>query len=164
MHSVSAIARRPGPERLLLEFHLLFGPGRLRVPPRARPRRVARLWEHSCGEVFVRRPGAGYLEFNLSPSGEWAAWSFTGYRQDMTEADTPPPRITTRSRRGHLRIAVELALPALGATPAWELALAAVLEDDDGRRSYWALAHPERRPDFHHPGSFACRLPEDLHS
>jgi hypothetical protein len=39
------------------------------------------------------------------------------------------------------------------------LALAAVLEDRDGRLSYWALEHPSERPDFHHPNSFVLELP-----
>lgn len=33
------------------------------------------------------------------------------------------------------------------------LALCAVIEASDGSLSYWALAHPADRPDFHHPGS-----------
>ena len=55
---------------------------------------------------------------------------------------------------------------ALGATIAipadtnWELGLSAVLEEKDGTKSYWALAHPlEEKPDFHDPGCFAARLP-----
>jgi hypothetical protein len=53
---------------------------------------------------------------------------------------------------------------ALGATIAveagttWELGLSAVLEENDGTKSYWALAHPGDKPDFHAPGCFAARL------
>jgi hypothetical protein len=35
------------------------------------------------------------------------------------------------------------------------LGLSAVIEDIDGRLSYWALKHPPGKPDFHHPDSFA---------
>jgi hypothetical protein len=38
------------------------------------------------------------------------------------------------------------------------LGLAAVLEDRQGRLSYWALAHLADRPDFHHPDSFILEL------
>ena len=33
------------------------------------------------------------------------------------------------------------------------------IEDIDGGISYWALAHPAGKPDFHHPDSFALILP-----
>ena len=54
---------------------------------------------------------------------------------------------------------------ALGATIAvegdqgWQLGLSAVLEEVDGTKSYWALAHPEDKPNFHHPDCFAAQLP-----
>ena len=38
------------------------------------------------------------------------------------------------------------------------LALAAVVEEDDGRLSYWALQHAPGNPDFHHPEGFALEL------
>jgi hypothetical protein len=52
------------------------------------------------------------------------------------------------------------ALPAafdLGPGP-WELAVTMVVEEHDGRQSFWALAHPGPEPDFHHPDSFTLRL------
>jgi hypothetical protein len=33
-----------------------------------------------------------------------------------------------------------------------------VIEDADGSLSYWALAHPPGRPDFHHTEAFALDL------
>jgi hypothetical protein len=39
------------------------------------------------------------------------------------------------------------------------IGLSAVIEDVDGGLSYWALAHPSDKPDFHHPDSFALTLP-----
>jgi len=38
------------------------------------------------------------------------------------------------------------------------LALAAVVEDERGMLSYWALRHPAGKPDFHHPDAFALEL------
>jgi hypothetical protein len=48
-----------------------------------------------------------------------------------------------------------LELP-IGAT---RLGLSAVIETVDGFFSYWALAHPSDKPDFHHPDSFILELP-----
>ena len=39
-----------------------------------------------------------------------------------------------------------------------KLALSAVIEELDGTKSYWALAHPPGKPDFHHPDCFALTL------
>ena len=37
--------------------------------------------------------------------------------------------------------------------------MSAVIETDDGRLSYWALAHPAPQPDFHHRAGWTARLP-----
>jgi len=42
---------------------------------------------------------------------------------------------------------------------AMRLALSAVIEEERGRLSYWALRHPPGKPDFHHPDAFALALP-----
>ena len=39
-----------------------------------------------------------------------------------------------------------------------ELGLSAVIEEQDGTKSYWALAHPDGPPDFHDPACFAASL------
>jgi hypothetical protein len=38
------------------------------------------------------------------------------------------------------------------------IALAAVIEDDNGRLSYWGLRHAPGKPDFHHPNGFALEV------
>ena len=58
------------------------------------------------------------------------------------------------------------AVTPLAATP-WDesadtlLGLSAVIETDDGRLSYWALAHPRAQPDFHHPVGWTARVPDN---
>jgi hypothetical protein len=37
----------------------------------------------------------------------------------------------------------------------WRLGLSALIEETSGRKSYWALAHPPGKPDFHHADCFA---------
>ena len=55
---------------------------RLRIPEPTAPRAAERLWQHTCCELFVARPAESrYFEFNLSPSGEWAAYEFDSYRE-----------------------------------------------------------------------------------
>jgi hypothetical protein len=43
---------------------------------------------------------------------------------------------------------------------AW--GLTAVLEEADGVKSYWALAHGPGKADFHHAACFAARLEAPL--
>ena len=40
----------------------------------------------------------------------------------------------------------------------WRAALSAVIEEASGTKSYWALAHPPGKPDFHHSDAFVLDL------
>jgi hypothetical protein len=122
------------------------------------PSRADELWRTTCFEAFLRETtGEGYREWNFAPSGQWAAYDFTGYREGMAEAEI--------GAAPYIRIEDNLTWWTLGATIAvpadthWELGLTAVLEEKDGTKSYWALTHAADEPDFHHPDCFAARLP-----
>ena len=129
--------------------------------------RVDGLWKTTCFEAFVALAGGGYLEFNFSPSGEWAAYRFDGYRAGQADLALPaPPRIEVM--RGADTLGLTATLDTLGlplpADAAWLVGLSAVIEEADGTKSYWALAHPpEGPPDFHHPACFALELPAPTH-
>jgi hypothetical protein len=125
--------------------------------------RASVLWRHTCFELFVRAAADdAYREFNFSPSRQWAAYQFTGYRSGMTDAGMPSaPVIDARpGNGGHvLRAAlVSDCLPHLSGNSAWRFGLSAVIEDIGGRMSHWALAHPPGRPDFHHSDCFALEI------
>jgi hypothetical protein len=128
---------------------------RVAVPESRPPARTDGLWRFTCFEIFLRPAGsAAYQEFNFSPSGEWAAYSFTGYRQGMKALAQPfPPRIECVRTQDSLEIEVDLHAPLL-AHPNIRAALAAVLQHGDGHVSYWALAHPAAKPDFHDAAGF----------
>jgi hypothetical protein len=135
---------------------------RLRLPaPVAGAGRADELWRHTCLEVFVAGRGTvGYREFNFSPSGQWAAYAFTGYRAGMTVLALPcEPTLHWHSTVERLELSATLPAAALPADAAGlRLALAAVIEEQSGTISHWALRHPAKQPDFHHPGSFALEL------
>ncbi len=38
------------------------------------------------------------------------------------------------------------------------IALAAVIEDENGGLSYWGLRHAPGKPDFHHPNGFTVEV------
>jgi len=129
------------------------------VPPFAGRARSDGLWQTTCFELFVRMPAAtGYAEFNLSPSERWAAYDFARYREGM--ADRPAPRAPVCApRRGGSILIFDAAIPssALPALP-WDYGLTAVIEEAGGYKSYWAIAHPEQKPDFHDPACMPARL------
>jgi hypothetical protein len=157
---MSARVRRSPGERLAVSYLVRGDLDRMRVPARRAPRAADRLWQHTCCELFVARKGEpAYHEYNFSPSGEWAAYAFDRYRERRSgeTPPLPPPRISVRARRGALELdaSIDVDMPS-GAILA--LALAAVIEDSEGRLSYWALRHPPGNPDFHHPDAFALEL------
>ncbi len=115
------------------------------------------LWQSTCFELFVTKP-TGYAEFNFSPSGNWAAYEFSGYREGMTKiAVRPTPAIAVFDDGDRLTVSVALDRTAL--PQGAQFGLCAVIEEADGTKSYWALAHPPGKPDFHHPTCFAATLP-----
>jgi len=73
-------------------------------------------------------------------------------------AEVGVPRIDVQTAPERLTFRAELELGALSDLPrgAWRLGLSAVIEEAGGRKSYWALAHPQGKPDFHHADGFAC--------
>lgn len=132
----------------------------LKVAKPAAPARADALWRTTCFEAFLR-PGAGetYFEFNLSPSSAWAVYRFDAYRRGMTNAAAVPPVIKT-SRVGRLfSLFATIDLAPFAVTPSARLGLAAILETQDGAKSYWALAHGGDKPDFHRADGFVGRLP-----
>jgi hypothetical protein len=135
----------------------------LRIPERSAGGRADGLWKHTCFEAFITpASGGGYVELNVSPAHDWAIYDFSSYRSGMSPASvTEPPEITTRRAQGvfELQAAVRASeLAPLRDMPRLRIALAAVIEEHNGRLSYWALKHAPGKPDFHHPHGFVLDL------
>ena len=146
---------------LVLHYSLAGDLASLRIPPPRPPQRADRLWEHGCFEAFVAVDGTpGYLEFNFAPSGEWAIYSFSRYREAAALPDNlPAPTINVRATQDRLELEAVIALAGWVSPGArLRLGLSAVIENQSGALSYWALRHPAGKPDFHHPEAFALEL------
>jgi hypothetical protein len=155
-----SIVRKP---KTLQVAYVLEGEiDRLRIPAPQPPRIAERLWQHTCCEIFIARQDLrGYHEFNLSPSGEWAAYAFTRYRKGALLADPAlEPRIAVKRSLDRLELSAVISLNQEGTL---HIGLAAVVEDEEGTLSYWALRHAPGKPDFHHPATFALELDEVRH-
>ncbi|MFL5296594.1 MAG: DOMON-like domain-containing protein [Phenylobacterium sp.] len=162
MTEIRVEASRPQSGQLALTYSVVRGPGEPLVPPPAEPARTDGLWRHTCLEAFIRAPDAEpYVELNLSPSGQWAAYRFEAYRHGMAPLDIPPPRIAWRATAEGFELRADIDLAGVADLPlsaAWSLALTAVIEEADGRTSYWALAHAPGKADFHAEAGFALAL------
>lgn len=166
---VAAGAELAGPDSLRFQYVLEADPQLIRVPPPVTDAgRTDKLWAHTCFEAFVGLPDSpGYLELNFSPSGQWAAYRFDSYRQGMALALEGAPQVAIRRLAAALELQAEVQLgrsllstgPGRGGSrPRLRIALSTVVEDREGRLSYWAVRHPAGRPDFHHPEGFSLEL------
>lgn len=148
----------PRPGSLVLSYVVSGRISDLRLPPVVTAARTDELWRHTCFEAFVRGSAdPGYYEFNFSPSTQWAAYRFGGYRNGMgVAAEISAPRIEVRS--GAETYTLQAALAFDGLSSPLHLGLSAVLEETNGCKSYWAVAHPPGKADFHHADCFALEL------
>jgi hypothetical protein len=159
----------------------------LALPEPAVAGRADGLWQTTCFEVFLRGvEGESYCEYNFSPSSQWAAYSFENYRMGMGESVVDQGlEILLDASEGHFAMEVVVVMPSINSNMAFgdsphpnpspkgegllcgagpkgeglfEAGLSAIIEELDGTKSYWALAHPPGKPDFHHADCFALRL------
>jgi hypothetical protein len=167
VRALVASAARDGEAGLRFRYVLDADLGALRIPALRSPRPADELWKHTCFEAFIAGASHGdeYRELNFSPSTEWAAYSFDGYRKGMAAvALLAAPRIeVTRSGTQlvlEARVGAQGLLPETWRAPGAKLriALSAVLEDESGRMAYWALKHAPDKPDFHHAAGFILEV------
>jgi hypothetical protein len=162
VEQIDVVVERPRAGHLMLRYVVTGKIGGLLLSAPVVPARTDELWKHTCFEAFVQATAPAYYEFNLSPSTQWAAYHFTSYRSGMSNAneiDAPRIEVQESSARCKLTAALDLTrLPGLPADAIWRLAISAVIEETSGDKSYWALAHPKGRADFHHSDCFALEL------
>ena len=156
--SVEVEVTRPRDGALTLSYVVIGKISSLRVPSAVAPARTDGLWQHTCFEVFLAvPPDVGYYEFNFSPSTQWAAYRFSGYRSGMqvvSETDAPRIEVSSSPDSYTLRTALNLNMANVPRGTPWRLGLSAVIEETNGNKSYWALAHTPGKPDFHRADCF----------
>ena len=160
---VDARVGRRGPDTLVFQYVLRAEMFRMRVPSSQPPDRADGLWKHTCFEAFIGVAGTpGYHELNFSPSRRWAIYRFSGYRDGMSPTNVtmaPLPDVRRFDDRLEVDAAIRLSdLIDREGGRTLKLALTAVVEDDSGTLSYWALKHAPGKPDFHHPDGFVLEL------
>ncbi len=162
VRAVEVRIRRSASAELQMTFRIDGDIRRIRVPPPAVPRIATQLWRRTCFEAFIAVEGQpAYHEFNFAPSGEWAVYAFSGYRNGGPLAnEMMRPHIAVRTTDSRLELDALVRLDGLSANhprASLRIGLSAVIEASDGL-SYWALRHPADKPDFHDAAGFSLLL------
>jgi hypothetical protein len=162
VRAIAVLVSRSAGGELKMTFRLDGDIPRILISPPGVPRIATDLWRHTCFETFIAVEGQPvYHEFNFAPSGEWAVYAFSGYRNGgLLENEMMRPDIALRSDdiRLELDAVVRLdVLSAIHARASIRVGLSAVIEASDGF-SYWAIRHPGDKPDFHDADGFALLL------
>jgi hypothetical protein len=162
VRAIQVLVRRSASAELQITFRLDGDIRRIWVPSPGVPRIATQLWRHTCFEAFIAVEGqSAYHEFNFAPSGEWAVYSFSSYRNGgLLANEMTRPHIAMRSTGSRLELDSLVRLDGLSAIhprASLRVGLSAVIEASDGL-SYWALRHPADRPDFHDADGFALLL------
>jgi len=123
---------RPQPHNLTFTYVVTGTIGDLAVPSANASTRTDELWRHTCFEAFIgSSQSVAYYEFNFAPSS---------------------PECCV------LQASLNLGQPLFSRGSTLRVGLSAVIEEINGHRSYWALAHPPGNADFHHSDCFALEL------
>lgn len=152
MASLALAGTLDGPA-LLIDYRIHGDLNDLKIPPPTDPVATDGLWQHTCAEAFLGLAQASaYREFNFSPSSQWASYAFEDERV-RASASVPVghacPAVSCSATSDTLRVLALIPAPLWPAPGPCLIGLTTVLEHQDGRLSYWALAHPKDRPDFH---------------
>jgi len=160
VHGVAASACLTADGTLVLSYDVRGEPGGLRIPGPLPSGAADGLWQHTCCEAFVAAvDGPEYREFNLSPSGQWAAYRFSAYRErDAAFLPLAAPHIAVAHHAAGFSLTARIAPELLPGAKTLNIGLSAVIETADGGKDYWALAHASAQPDFHLRQSFTLTL------
>lgn len=127
--------------------------------------RVIKLWEKTCFEIFIKNQKDQYIEFNFSPCFEWNCFYFNQKGDALTEFEKmirPNTDILLSSEDFFIVCEIRKEFFPLGffdqAETQLSVGLTSVIKDKSGINSYWALAHADTRPNFHHFDSFKYKF------
>ena len=112
--------------------------------------RVIGLWENTCFEFFILSPAGDYYEFNFATNLNWNIFHFKNYRSKLKEAkDCPVPLIDVRENKLHFTYNLNSLPKDFYKMGKMKVGITAVLKDKNSKLTYWSLAHPKDKADFH---------------
>lgn len=163
IRSIEATATYDPSGRIHFDYAVRGDIAAIALPAPTEVARVDGLWQTTCFEAFLGLPGSDtYFEFNFAPSRLWAAYRFERYREESSAPPlSPPPVIDLRRTEEALLLSAHVEIRKwreLDNAESLDCGLTAVIDESEGALSYWALAHPEGRADFHVRDCFTLEL------
>lgn len=128
--------------------------------PNDSPKHADGLWTSTCFEAFIgHQSHPKYVEWNFSPSQDWACYAFDHYRdRARQEHRWQPPQIVATMGQESARVQVQVnaapCLTILGEAGDLLIGLSAVVQHQGKDLEYWAISHNKDTPDFHDRDSF----------
>lgn len=161
--AISCAVTSTAEQGLLLRYQVTGELESIKLPAPTSPVPTDGLWEHTCFEAFIATQGdLRYYEFNLAPSGLWAAYGFDAYRERRAWNTPEAPHSSIYQENTSLILELKLpacALPSYPQMLALDIGVTAVIETQTGALSYWALHHPAAQADFHLRAGFILSHP-----
>ena len=157
--SLSAGIDQVSSGRMEIRYDLTGDIGAIAIPDPATASRANNLWERTCFELFIQyQSETGYSEYNFSPSAQWAAYRFAAHRTGRSDIASAHADVSVE-RSGHaFRLHANVILEARAGSGFMDVGLSAIIARNDGRKSHWALAHDQGKPDFHKSDCFTHRI------
>lgn len=155
-------------EELHCRFQLSGDRTRLVLPQPAPAKFQDGLWRSTCCEAFFseaslaapHEPDGHYREFNFSPNGEWACYTFEQYRRPAQAMKTPAIPIRVMEDAAVWQLEADIPLDLLpSSVSAYQLAMITLIQAPEGeatKKIHWAISHAENEtPDFHNARTYA---------
>jgi hypothetical protein len=159
---------KPSPDCWHLIYKFSSDTENLEIPERQNhTSRKDLLWQETCFELFIKkRSSSEYLEWNFSPSGNWALYHFEEYRKNPTKPQTLQPVIKTsyalESSKRNIRVEAAIPSPAcIFGSNQYLVTICAITKFKTGEYEFWSLYHPSDKPDFHDQKSFVLEVGHD---
>ena len=110
------------------------------------------LWQSTCFECFIGTTETeSYIEINASPEQHWQAYYFDSYRHNQQcEGDINVQVAVDDNALTAKPINLNIDIPTAGfVTADWQISVSAILQRQSGEQMYFAIQHPQGKPDFH---------------
>jgi len=100
------------------------------------------IWKDNCFELFIKKSGDTYREYNFSPTGAWQAYDFLSYRKERSLSEVDSPKISFNGERNIIKVALNETIDDL-------FNVALIFKSPQDRKLYYYCIRPKRPADFH---------------
>jgi hypothetical protein len=93
----------------------------------------------------------------MSPSGNWNVYAMDAYRQVNMREEVAFTQLPFEFKKTNDEVTLDITVdlnPIIQPDTILELGVTIIIQTNAGNESYWALAHPGQKADFHLRDSF----------